>query len=90
VDPPGPNQLTGETGSGTIIADKAAGTCTASLAFGTGAVDCLVDSASNPANPYIIARIECPAGTTALQNGCVGTGSQAWLVSNIQDTNIVQ
>ena len=30
------------------------------------------------------------AGTTALQNGCAGTGSQAYLVSVIQDANIVQ
>jgi hypothetical protein len=90
VGPPGPNQLTGELGVGTIIADFNAETCTASVALGAGAVDCLVDKTTDPANPYMIAQYECPAGTTALQNGCVGTGSQGWLVATIQDGNIVQ
>ena len=90
VGPPGPNQLTGEVSSGTIIADMAAGTCTADLGFGTGTTDCLVDKTTDPANPYIIAQFECPVGTIALQNGCVGTGSQAYLVSTIQDSNIAQ
>jgi hypothetical protein len=79
-----------EVSAGTIIADLSAGTCTASTAFGTGTADCLVDTTTDPSNPYIIAQFECPVGTTALQNGCVGTGSQAWLVSTIQDGNIVQ
>jgi hypothetical protein len=91
VGPPGPNELTGEVSVGTVIASLAGeGSCTASIALGSGNADCLVDKASDPDNPYIIAQFECPVGTTALQNGCVGTGPQAWLTATIQDTNIVQ
>lgn len=75
---------------GTIIADMTAGTCTALLAQGAGTADCLVDTTTDPANPYIIAQFECPAGTTSLQNGCVGTGAEAWLTAQVQDINVVQ
>lgn len=91
MGPPGPNELTGEVSVGTIIADLSGdGSCQGMLAMGSGTVDCVVDKASDPLNPYIIAQFVCPEGTTALQAGCVGTGAQAWLTATIQDVNIVQ
>jgi hypothetical protein len=88
--PPGPNQLSGQVAFGTVIADMTTGQCDASTAQGTGITDCLVDTTTDPANPYIIAQFECPVGTTALQNGCVGTGAESWITAQVQDVNVVQ
>jgi hypothetical protein len=90
VGPPGPNTLTGQVSFGTVIADMTTGLCDASTQQGTGTTDCLVDTTTDPANPYIIAQFECPVGTTALQNGCIGTGAEAWITAQVQDVNVVQ
>lgn len=63
----GPAELKGGTAVGTIVSDMTAGTCTASVAIGTATVDCLVDTTTDPAHPYIIAQLECPQGTIAIR-----------------------
>lgn len=90
VGPPGPNQLFGVVSAATILADMTAGDCTASISQGDGEAACLVDKESDPANPYIIAELACPPGQIALQNGCVGTGPQAYVAAFIQDVNAAQ
>jgi hypothetical protein len=82
--------LTGGISVATIVADPVTGTCTADVQQPPGVADCSFDATTDPANPYIIAQLECPAGTVAIQAGCVGTGPQGWLISTVQDTNVLQ
>lgn len=62
-------------------------TCTADVAVAPGEADCFFDTTTDPESPYVMAHFTCPTGTTALQNGCAGTGSLLWVVSTIQDGN---
>jgi hypothetical protein len=73
-----------------VIVDLTAGSCTATTTEGVGETSCTVDKDTDPANPLVIAEFICPDGQLALQAGCAGTGSAAWLFATIQDIDFVQ
>jgi hypothetical protein len=100
VGPTGPTGATGAPGTNTITGTfvlgnvdaimTAPGSCAAKSVLGNAKITCFVDVTTDPKNPLLRSKMECPAGKTALQASCNGENTKAWLVSQTQSVETVE
>lgn len=80
-----PNALTGQVAAANAqidFTDPTKPVCTIGIATGLGFAEC--EYFNDPVAPFIIMKLDCPAGQTALQNGCISGGAEA-LTGTVQD-----